>query len=334
MTIRVRRRLLVVAWLVVVVGAALAAPWPAAAQAEKLARIGFLAASTPGRDQRLLGFFKQGMRDLGYREGTTLVVEERYAEGRFEKLPELAADLLKRRVDVLLVAGAPSAQAAKRVTQTVPIVMTNAADPVGTGLVSSLARPGGNVTGLSDFNEGTVAKRLSLIKEILPSASRVAVFYNPSNPTNPRQLKLTQDAARTVGITLTPFQTPTSDDLDRAFVGIQKERPDAILAIGDPALGALRLRIIAHAVRHRVPVTFSTQEGSEEGGLMSYGARVEDLDRRAATYVDKVLKGANPGDLPIEQPSTFEFVLNLKTARALGLTIPASVAFRADRVIE
>ena len=319
----------------VVLLALLAAPARGVAQPpDKLARIGFLAASTPQREQRLIAAFQQGLRELGYREGTSFVIEARYADGQFEKLPDLAADLLKRRVDLLLVAGAPSAQAAMRVTKTVPIVMTNAADPVGTGLVASLARPGGNVTGMSDFNEGTVAKRLTLIKDILPAASRMAVLYNSTNPTNPRQLKLTQDAARTVGMSVVPFDARSADDIDRAFVTMQKERPDALLAIGDPALGSFRKKIVELALKQRLPTTFSTKEGIEDGGLMSYGARFEDLYRRAATHVDKILRGANPADLPIEQPSTFEFVLNLRTARTLGLTIPASIAFRADRVIE
>ena len=333
MRIPTRRLAHVVALLIVLATAV--APWPGAAQpSDKLVRIGFLAGSAPHRDQRLLAWFKQGMRDLGHREGVTFVVDERYADGRFERLPDFAAELLKRRVDILLVAGAPSAHAAKRATSTLPIVMTNAADPVGTGLVASLARPGGNITGLSDFNEGVVAKRLALIKDVLPAASRVAVLFNPSNPTNPRQLKLTQEAARTVAITVVPFETRNGDDLDRGFVAMQKERPDALLAIGDPALGTLRRRIVELALRHRLPVTFSTPEGIEEGGLMSYGSRFEDLYRRAATYVDRIIKGANPADLPIEQPNTFELVLNLRAARALGLTIPAAVVLRADRVIE
>jgi putative ABC transport system substrate-binding protein len=315
--------------------AVLAASFPTAAQPpDRVVRIGFLAASGPERERRLLESFQQGLRELGYREGVNFVIEERYAGGRFERLPELAAELLKRRADILLVAGAPAAQAAKRVTTTVPIVMTNAADPVGTGLVASLARPGGNVTGLSDFNEGVVAKRLALVKEIIPSASRVAVLYNPGNPTNPLQLKMTQDAARTLGITVIPLDVRTAEDLDRASVTIQKERPQALLAIGDPALGSLRAQLVQLAAKHRLPATFSGKDSIDLGGLMSYGTRFEDLYRRAASYVDRIVKGASPADLPIEQPSTFEFVLNLRTARALGLTIPPAVVLRADRVIE
>ena len=313
----------------------LAVPPSSAAQtSDKTTRIGFLAASGPEREKPLLAAFQRALRELGYREGANVVIEERYADGRFERLPALAAELLKRRADILVVAGAPAAQAAKKVTATVPIVMTNAADPVGTGLVASLARPGGNVTGLSDFNEGVVVKRLELVKEVIPSASRVAVLYNPANPTNPRQLKLIQDAAPTLGITVVPLEARTADDVDRAFGSMRKERPDALLTIGDPALGSLRRKILDLAAKHRLAATFTGKEGIDQGGLMSYGPRFEDLYRRAATYVDKILKGVNPADLPVEQPSTFEMVLNLKTARALGLTVPPSVVLRADRVIE
>jgi putative ABC transport system substrate-binding protein len=321
--------------LAVVIAFILASSPPASGQpSSKIARIGFLAASGPEREQRLIAAFEQGLRDLGYREGAQFVIEARYAGGRFETLPDLTKDLLKRRVDILLAAGAPAAGAAKRATTTVPIVMTNAADPVGTGLVASLARPGGNITGLSDFNEGVVAKRLALLKDIIPTASRVAVLYNPANPTNPRQFTLTQDAARTLAITLLPLEARNTDEVDRAFVVVQRERPDALLAIGDPLLGTLRKKVLELAFKHRVPATFSTKEGIDEGGLMSYGPRFEDLYRRAAWYVDKILKGANPANLPIEQPTTFEFVLNLRTARSLGLTVPPSIALRADRVIE
>ena len=326
------RRVLLAAGLVVLV---CAPPATAAAQSpDRVARIGFLGASAPEREQPLLGAFRKAMRELGHREGTTFVIEERYGGGRFETLPALAAELLARRIDLFLVAGAPAAHAAKKVTTTLLIVMTNAADPVGVGLVASLARPGGNVTGLSDFNEGVVAKRLAILKEIIPSASRVAVLYNPTNPTNPRQLKLTQDAARTLGITVLALDIRAAADLERAASVIEKERPHALLAIGDPALGSMRRQLVELAAKYRLPATWSGKDALEHGGLMSYGTRFEDLYRRAASYVDRILKGANPADLPIEQPSTFEFVLNMKTARALGLTVPMSIIFQADRIIE
>ena len=315
--------------------AAVLLPMPAHGQAPvKPARIGFIAASGPERERPLLVAFRAAMRDLGHREGVTFTLEERYAGGAFDTLPAIAAELLKRGADILLCAGAPAAQGARRVTSSVPIVMTNAADPVGTGLVASLARPGGNITGLSDFNEGVVMKRLEILKEIIPSLTRVAVLYNPANPTNPRQLKLTQEAARPLGISVLALEVRGADDVARASAAIQKERPGALLAIGDPALGSLRPQLVDLAARYRLPASFSGKDSIDLGGLMSYGTRFEDLYRRAATYVDRVLKGANPADLPIEQPSTFEFVLNLRTARALGLTIPRSVVLRADRVIE
>jgi putative ABC transport system substrate-binding protein len=261
-------------------------------------------------------------------------LEEGYANGRFERLPALATELVQRGVDVLLVAGAPPAQAAKKVTSEIPIVMTNAADPVGTGLVASLARPGGNVTGLSDFGEGVIAKRLSLMKEVVPSATRVGVLDNPANATNPIQLRLTEDAGRSLGIAVVALDALSEADLERASATVQKERLGALLVVGDPGLGSMRKQVLALAGRHRLPAIFFTKDGIDEGGLMSYGPRFEDLYRRAAGYVDKILKGAHPGDLPIEQPSTFEFVLNMRTARALGLTIPPAVALQADRVIE
>jgi putative ABC transport system substrate-binding protein len=316
---------LVVCASLLAISSALAQP------AGRPARLGFLAASSPDRERPLLAAFRAALADLGYRDA---VVEERSANGRFERLPDLAAELVKRRVDVLVVAGAPPAQAAKRATSTIPIVMTNAADPVGTGLVTSLARPGGNVTGLSDLGEGVVAKRLALMKEVVPAVTRVGVLYNPANPTNPIQLKLTEDAARTLGITVLPLTASRADDLTRVAATIQRERPGALLVMGDPGLGSLRTEVLGLAARSRLPAIFFTKDGIDEGGLMSYGPRFDDLYRRAAGYVDKILRGAHPGDLPIEQPSTFEFVLNLRTARALGIAVPQAVAFRADRVID
>jgi putative ABC transport system substrate-binding protein len=331
-TIRLPRRALVIAAVFVAV---LAAALAAMAQTpDKIARIGFLAASGLERERPWLAEFQRSLRELGYRERANVLIEERYADGRFERLPALATVLLKWKADILVVTGAPAALAAKGATRTVPIVMTNSADPVGIGIVASLARPGGNVTGLSDFNDGVVAKRLSLLKEVIPSLTRVAVLYNPSNPTNPIQLKLTQDAARTLGITVLPLPARTADDVDRGFATIQKERPGGLHAIGDPALGSLRKKILDLAIKQRIPASFSGKERLEDGGLLSYGPRFEDLYRRAAVYVDKILKGAKPADLPIEQPSTFELVVNLRTARALGITVPPSLVLRADHVIE
>ncbi len=316
-------------------GGLLPAPLAAEAQqAKTIPRIGFLASSSVERERPRLAAFQQGLRELGYLEGKTLFIEQRYAGGQFEKLPELAAELAGLKVDVLVVSGAPAAHAAKKATSVIPIVMTNAADPVGTGLVASLARPGGNVTGVSDFNAGVVAKRLELLKEVVPSASRVAVLLNPANPTNPLQLKLTQVAGTTLGVSLLSFEATGADEIDRAFAAIKTERPGALIVIGDPLLGSYAKRIVAHSTKSRLPAIYWTREFPDAGGLMSYGTNWEDLSRRTAVYVDRILKGAKPGDLPVEQPTKFELVINLKTAKALGLTIPQSLLVRADQIIE
>jgi len=274
------------------------------------------------------------LRELGYVEGKTVVIEPRHAAGRFDRLPELALELVRLKVDVLVVSGAPAAHAAKKATGTIPIVITNAADPVGTGLVASLARPGGNVTGLSDFNAGVITKRLELLKEVVPSASRIAILLNPANPTNPRQLKLVQAAAPAVGVTLLALEAKGADDIDRAFAAIRKERAGALVVVGDPMFSTHEKQILDGAARNRLPAIYSQAQWVDAGGLMCYGTNFPDLFHRAATYVDKILKGAKPADLPVEQPTRFELVINLKTAKAFGLTIPPSLLLRADRVSE
>jgi putative ABC transport system substrate-binding protein len=303
-----------------------------AQQSKKVPRIGFLASSAESSKSRLAAF-QQGLRELGYVEGKNIVIEPRYAAGQFEKLPELAAELVRLKVDVLVVVGAPPAHAAKTATDTVPIVMGNAADPVGTGLVASLARPGGNITGLSDFNLGVVTKRLELLKEVVPSVSRVAVLLNPANPTNPLQLKEIQDVAPALGVTLRPLEVKGADDIDRAFIVSRKERLGAIFLIGGLQTTVDQTRIPELAVKSRLPAIYTSVQSVIAGGLMSYGTNFEELYRRAATYVDKILKGAKPADLPVEQPMKFEFVINLKAAKQIGLTIPPNVLARADRVI-
>jgi putative ABC transport system substrate-binding protein len=267
-------------------------------------------------------------------EGKNIVIEYRYTEGQFERLPELAAELVRLKVDLLVVTGAPAAHAAKKTTSTIPIVMTNAADPVGTGLVASLAHPGGNVTGLSDFTAGVVAKRLELLKEVVPKVSHVAVLLNPANPTNPLQLKLTQTAAPRLGVTLLSLEAKGPEDIDRAFTAMRKERAGALLVMGDPMLGTHRRRIVELAAKSRLPAIYASRPQVDAGGLISYGTNFADLYRRAATYVDKILKGTKPADLPVEQPMRFELVINLKTAKTLGLPIPPSVLLRADHVIQ
>jgi len=305
-----------------------------AQQADRVARVGFLSSSAAEREKSLLAALQQGLQELGYSEGKNLLIEPRYSGGRFDALPALAAELVRIKVDVLVVTGAPAAHAAKNATRVIPIVMTNAADPVGTGLVASLARPGGNVTGLSDFNAGVVVKRLELLKETIPTVSRVGVLLNPANPTNPLQMKLTQDAAPTLGVSLLAFEVRRLNEIDTAFAAMRRERPGALIVIGDPFLGSHRTKITDLAATNRLPAIYSHRSWVDDGGLVSYGTSFHDLYRRASTYVDKILKGASPGDLPIEQPSKFELVLNLRTARVLGITLPPSLMLRADHVID
>ena len=276
---------------------------------------------------------QQGLVALGYVEGTNILIERRYAAGQFARLPDLAADLLHLQVDVLIAGDTPAAQAAKEATRTLPIVMASVADPVGIGLVASLARPGGNITGLSDFNAGVIAKRLELLKDVVPAASHIAVLLNPANPTNPLQWHLTQAAAPALRVTLFAWEATGPDDIERAFATMRQEPPGALLVFGDPMLGAHRQQIVALAGKNRLPAIYSNREPVVVGGLMSYGTSITDLYRRVATYVDKILKGAKPADLPVEQPMKFELVLNLKTAQARGLTIPPAILFQADEVI-
>jgi len=304
-----------------------------AQQAKKVARIGFLGSSSAERNKDRLAAFQQVMQELGYLEGKNIVMERRHAAGRFETLPNLAAELVRLNVDVILAEGAPAAHAAKNATRTIPIVMGNAADPVGTGLVADLARPGGNITGLSDFNLGVVTKRLELLKEVVPSASRIAVLLNPTNPTNPLQLQEIQAVAPALGVTLLPMNGKGADDIDRAFTAMKKDRARALIIFGDPLFGTHQKRIVDLAVESRLPTIHSSRPIVEIGGLMSYGTNFDDLYRRAATYVDKILKGTKPADLPVEQPMKFELVINLKTAKQIGVTIPPNVLARADRVI-
>jgi putative ABC transport system substrate-binding protein len=314
----------------------LAAPLAAEAQqAGKIPKIGYLSGFSPEYDNTWFAAFRQGLQDIGYIEGKTILIEERHVSaGPDEKLPELAAQLIRLKVDLLVVAGTPAARAAKAMTNVIPIVMTNAADPVGTGLVASLARPGGNITGLSDFNTGVVAKRLELLKEVIPSAIRVAALLNPANPTNPPQIALTQAAASALGVTILSFEAERANEIARAFVTMKRERSTGLIVIGDPALGAHRKLILELAAKNRLPAVYSQSQWVSAGGLMSFGTNFSDLYRRAATYVDKILKGAKPADLPVEQPTKFELVINLKTAKTLGLTIPQSVLARADDVIQ
>ena len=322
-------------FLLTSVAGALAAPLAVGAQpGGKVWRIGYLSSSSMERERTRVAAFRQGLREFQYVEGKNISIEQRYAGGAFERLQELAVELVHLKVDVLVVAGAPAAHAAKKASSVIPIVMTTIADPVGMGIVADLARPGGNITGLSDFNTGVVAKRLELLREVVPSVSRVATLLNPANPSNPPQLKVTQAAAATLGVTLVAFEAKHADEIDRAFAAIRMERQGALIVIGDPMLGSYAKKVVDLSNKSRLPAIYWVREFPDAGGLMSYGTNFDDLWRRSAAYVDRILKGAKPADLPIEQPTKFELVINLNTAKALGLTIPPSLLARADQVIE
>jgi putative tryptophan/tyrosine transport system substrate-binding protein len=304
-----------------------------AQQAKKVPRIGYLGGGAAELDKDWLDAFVQGLRELGYSEGKNILIERRFADGRYDRLPELVAELIRLKTDVILAASTPVAHGAKQATRTIPIVMV-VADPVGTGLVSSLAHPGGNLTGLSDFHADLITKRLELIKEAVPSAARIAVLLNPANPTCAPQMKDLSAVAPALGVTLFAIEANEPDDIERGFATMKKQKAAALIVCGDRMFATHRSRIFDLTTKNRVPAIYSTIDYTNAGGLMSYGANFPDLYRRAATYVDKILKGAKPADLPIEQPTKFEMVINLKTAKQIGLTIPPNVLARANQVIK
>ena len=320
-----------------ITGGLLAAPLAAEAQqAAKIPRIGYLAnrlAANP--DQQ--GAFLQGLRDLGYVDGRNVVIEYRDAEGKLERLPALAARLVALKVDVIVAAaGTLPALAAKQASGTVPIVFIAVGNPVTSGLVTNLARPGGNLTGLSALTPELASKWLQLLKQAVPGVTRVAVLWQPGGmgDTDKEVLKQADVAARALGVRLQLVEARGPADINRAFSEMTRARTDALTVVSTPMFGDERRRLVTLAAKNRLPTIFSFKAYVDAGGLMSYGANAADLHRRAATYVDKILKGAKPADLPIEQPTQFELVINLKTAKALGLTIPPSLLARADQVIE
>jgi putative tryptophan/tyrosine transport system substrate-binding protein len=316
-------------------GGLLAALLPVAAQpAGKVYRIGVLINSSASIYARRIEAFRQGLRDLGYVEGKNVTLEYRWSEGKQDRLPELAAELVRREVDLIVTRSAGSL-AAKRATTAIPIVMATALDPIGTGLVASLARPGGNVTGLSlGTSEWFAGKWLQLLKEAVPKLSRVAVLWNRANLGAPSQVNDIEAAAQTLGVRLERLEFRGAGQIEGALAAIVAKRPDGLLVPNDAAAFEQRARIIAFAAKHRLPTIYPQRETVEVGGLMAYGPSQIESWRRAATYVDKILKGARPADLPVEQPTKFELVINLKTAKALGLTIPPSLLARADEVIQ
>jgi putative ABC transport system substrate-binding protein len=273
------------------------------------------------------------MRELGYVEGRNIVVEYRYAAGKFERLADLAAELVDLKVNVIVAHTTPGAMAAKRATTTIPVVMTNAGDPVGSGLVSSLAKPGGNITGMSMLNAELGGKRLEILKEVIPRLSRVYSLWNPSNHGNLLIEKNMEPVARALNIRLQSLETRTQSDLDAALKAIQSNRGNALNVVEDPITVDHRQQIAEFAVKNALPAIYGLSQFVDAGGLLSYGIHLEDLFRRAATYVDKILKGVKPADLPVEQPMKFEFIVSLKAAKQIGLTIPPNVLVRADKVI-
>jgi putative ABC transport system substrate-binding protein len=316
----------------------LAAPLTAAAQpAGKIYRIGYLQTAPRASTVHMLRALEDGLRELGYVPGANVMIEYRFADGRAERLPKLAAELVRLNPDVILTPLNPVTAAVKQATATIPIVMLLATSPVEEGLIGSLARPGGNVTGLTfDVGPEVGAKRLQLLKELAPRVSRVAVLWNPLFWGGSRLdalVRLLRAAAAQLGVALQFAEVRSAGDLDGAFAAILREHADSLLLVSDPFMFALRSRIAAFAVRNKLPSSYPLVEYAKAGGLMSYGPSMPDLYRRAAVYVDKILKGAKPSDLPVEQPTKFELVISMRTARALGLAIPPSVLARADEVI-
>lgn len=305
-----------------------------AQSADKLPLIGFLGNSTPTLEANLVGPFRDGLHDLGYVEGRNISIVYRWAQGDYARLSPLVAELIAAKVDVIVTAGTPAALAVTKATSSIPLVMVAVGDPVGTGLVKSLARPGGNATGLTSITPELEGKRLELIREVLPNVSRVAVFWNPSNAYQVADEKAVGAAAATLRMTELSLAVSKPDDLDRAFEHLLDKNADAMLVLADRVFLHNRQRIIDFAMRHRLPVMSAYRELAEAGGLMSFGPNYGAMHRQAATYVDRILRGAKPADLPVEQPAKFEFVVNLKAAKALNIAVPQSMLLLADRVIE
>jgi putative tryptophan/tyrosine transport system substrate-binding protein len=305
-----------------------------AQQPKKVPRIGYLGGASPSANAARIEAFRQGLRELGYVEGKNIVIEYRYAEGKLDRVPALVAEVVRLKVDIIVTGSPTVTRAAKEATVTIPIVMANDGDPVGNGFVASLARPGGNITGLSNLAPEISGKRLELLKEIVPKLSRVAVFGTSTQPARAQFLKETELAAGALRLQLQYLDILSPKDIETAFRAASKGRPDGVLMLPSPILNSYRTQVIELAVKNRFPTIYYAPEWVEDGGLMSYGVSFADLFRRAASYVDKILKGSKPAELPVEQPRKFELVINLKTAKQIGLTIPPNVLARADRVIK
>jgi putative ABC transport system substrate-binding protein len=310
-----------------------AAVWPVTAGAQHAGKMWRIAFITQAETNIYEALFER-LRELGYVEGQNIIIERRYAEGRAEKFQEFAAEMVRLKADLIITITTPAALAAKNATTTIPIVIPTAIDPVGTGLIASLARPGGNVTGGAVLTGEMAAKRLELLKEVVPSLSRTAVLWNSANPANALAWRDTQGAARTLGVTLQSHEVQGPKDFEVAFARMAEERPDALFVLDDALTIQYRKEIADFAMQKRLPSVFAAKDRVEAGGLMSYGPRYSEMMRHAASLVDKILRGAQPANLPMEQPTTFELVINLKTAKAIGLTVPPLLLARADEVIE
>jgi putative ABC transport system substrate-binding protein len=316
--------------LLVVLAAVFLSAGVKAQQTGKVARIGYLAAGSPPPDNAFLA----GLRELGYVEGRNIIIESRFSDGKHERLFGLASELIALKVDVIVTTGTPAAFAAKRATSAIPIVMAIVADPVGGGLVANLARPGGNITGMADLDTELGEKRLEVLKQVVPRLSRVAVLWNPANPAHKQALKQSEVAAKALELRLHAVDAQDSSEFGSAFSAMSSERAQALILLADSMFSAYREAIIKLVARSRLPAIFWQGSFVQAGGLMSYGPDFPALYRHAAVYVDKILKGAKPADLPVEQPTKFELVINLKAAKQIGLTIPPNVLARADRVIK
>jgi putative ABC transport system substrate-binding protein len=313
------------------------AAWPVVARAQQsaqISRIGFLGNSTPELEANLIGPFRDGLAELGYLEGSTIVTEYRWAEGKYERFPALIAELLALDVALIVTAGTPASLAVKKAAPTTPLVMVAVGDPVGTGLVESLAFPGGNATGLTSIAWELEGKRLELLKEVVPDLSYVAVLWNPLNPVMAGMEQAVQAAARELGLKVLSLGVTSPEELGNALARILDEQPGALNVLADRLFLHNRARIMEFALQNRLPGVHAYRELAEAGGLMSYGPSYADMHRRAAGYVDRILKGAKPADLPVQAPAKFELVLNLSAAQALGLSVPPSLLARADEVIE
>ena len=309
--------------------------WPLAARAQragKLPAIGFLGSTTPSAESQRTAAFVQRLRELGWIEGRTIAIEYRWGEGRPERFAEIAAEFVRLKVDIMITGGTPTALAAKRATAVIPIVFAMTGDPVGTGLVAHLARPGGNLTGLSTQTTDTVSKRIELLREVVPNLRRLAILANIDSPVVVLEMGEAQAAANTLGLEVVTLEVGRAQDIERTFETLG--RADGLYVCADPLVSANRTRINALALAARLPTMHDLREYAVPGGLMSYGPNIPDLFRRAGEYVDKILRGAKPAELPVEQPTKFELVINLNTAKALGLEIPATLLARADEVIE